>query len=936
MKDFSFITNSHPAYIEGLYQDFVKNPDAVDPEFRRFFEGFDFAVTQGKSGSANGSANGTAANGAPTSPVTTAPTTTAALTTTDGVDWKKELGAYRLILGYRNKGHLIAKTNPIRPRKDRGANLDLGFFGFTEEDLDKNFFAGNLIGLGTTTLRKILDHLQKCYAGHVGIEFKYISEQDRIDWLTTEMEQKFLTPLSLEKQRRIMEKLNEAVMFEKFLHTKYIGQKRFSLEGGENAIPALDTIINVASTLNVQEVVIGMAHRGRLNVLANVMGKTYEQIFSEFEGTAKLDQTMGSGDVKYHMGYGSTIRTDTDQTVQLKLMPNPSHLEAVDPVVVGFARAKADILHESDFDRILPILIHGDASLAGQGIVYEVLQMSDLKGYQTGGTMHFVINNQIGFTTDFDDARSSDYCTSLAAAVQAPVLHVNGDDAEAVVKCADIATRYRQEFNSDIFIDMVCYRRHGHNEGDDPKFTQPHLYALIDQHPNPREVYTQYLIDNGESDAKELAKEMEKKFWGDLQERLDEVKQHPLPYIYQKPERAWQSLRKSTPADFDQSPVTAISEADFRKIFDAIMSWPDDFKPLRKVEKILQDKVKLFREEGKVDWATGELLAYGSLLLEGKDVRMSGQDVQRGTFSHRHAVLRDENTNEDYNRLSRLPDSKGEFRIFNSLLSEYGVLGFEYGYALATPNALVLWEAQFGDFSNGAQTVIDQFIVSAEQKWQRMNGLTLLLPHGYEGQGPEHSSARMERFLQMAAEWNMVITDVTTAGNLFHAFRRQLAWPYRKPLINFSPKANLRHPGTYSKMEEFLQGGFKEVIDDPYVDNAGVVKKVLFCTGKVYFDLAERQQKDNRKDVAIIRVEQLYPLPVRQLEELYKKYSHAATWFWVQEEPLNMGAASYLQMNLKSLNYGVISRQPSAATATGYLKVHTQEQGEIIETAFSI
>ncbi|HTR29139.1 MAG TPA: 2-oxoglutarate dehydrogenase E1 component, partial [Puia sp.] len=788
----------------------------------------------------------------------------------------------------------------------------------------------------TTTLRKILEHLQQCYAGHVGIEFKYISEQKKIDWLTNEMEHKFLDPLPLEKQRRILEKLNEGVMFEKFLHTKYIGQKRFSLEGGENAIPALDTIINTASALNVQEVVIGMAHRGRLNVLANIMGKTYEQIFSEFEGTAKLDQTMGSGDVKYHMGYGSTIKTGPDQTVQLKLMPNPSHLEAVDPVVVGFARAKADVLHESDFDRILPILIHGDASLAGQGVVYEVLQMSDLKGYYTGGTMHLVINNQIGFTTDFDDARSSDYCTSLAAAIQAPVLHVNGDDAEAVVKCADIATRYRQEFNSDIFLDMVCYRRHGHNEGDDPKFTQPHLYALIDEHPNPREVYTQYLIDNGEGDAKELAKEMEKKFWADLQERLDEVKQNPLPYIYQKPERAWQSLRKSTPADFDQSPVTAIGESDFSKIFDAIMSWPESFKPLRKVEKLLQDKVKLFKEEGKVDWATGELLAYGSLLLDGKDVRMSGQDVQRGTFSHRHAVLRDENTNEEYNRLSRLPDAKGEFRIFNSLLSEYAVLGFEYGYALATPNTLVLWEAQFGDFSNGAQVMIDQFIAAAEQKWQRMNGITLLLPHGYEGQGPEHSSARMERFLQMAAEWNLVVTDITTAANLFHAFRRQLAWPFRKPLINFSPKANLRHPGSYSKMEEFTNGGFREVIDDPFVDNAGDVRKVLFCTGKVYFDLAERQQKDNRKDVAVIRVEQLYPLPARQLEDLYKKYSHAATWFWVQEEPLNMGAASYLQMNLKSINYGVISRQPSAATATGYLKVHAQEQAEIIDTAFSI
>ena len=951
MKDFSFITNSHPAYIEGLYQDFVKDPEAVDPEFRRFFEGFDFAVTQGRSAPLNGASNAAAngvsngsANGVLTpsdrqrpSDLGARPTSAKpAMTTADGMDWKKELGAYRLILGYRNKGHLLAKTNPIRPRKDRGANLDLAFFGFTEEDLDKNFFAGNLIGLGTTTLRKILAHLQQCYAGHVGIEFKYISQQVKIDWLTNEMEKKFLAPLPLEKQRRIMEKLNQGVMFEKFLHTKYIGQKRFSLEGGENTIPALDAIINTAAALSVQEVVIGMAHRGRLNVLANIMGKTYEQIFSEFEGTAKMDQTMGSGDVKYHMGYGSTIKTEGGQTVHLKLMPNPSHLEAVDPVVVGFARAKADVLYDSDFDKILPILIHGDASVAGQGIVYEVLQMSDLKGYYTGGTMHLVINNQIGFTTDFDDARSSDYCTSLASAIQAPVLHVNGDDAEAVVKCADIATRYRQEFNSDIFVDLVCYRRHGHNEGDDPKFTQPHLYALIDQHPNPREMYTQYLIDHGEADAKELAKEMEKKFWGDLQERLDEVKQHPLPYTYQQPERWWQSLRKSTAADFEKSPVTAISEADFKKIFDAIMTWPESFKPLRKVEKLLQDKVKLFTDEGKVDWATGELLAYGSLLLEGKDVRMSGQDVQRGTFSHRHAVLRDENTDEQYNRLSRLPDAKGQFRIYNSLLSEYAVLGFEYGYALATPNALVLWEAQFGDFSNGAQTMIDQFIVAAEQKWQRMDGVTLLLPHGYEGQGPEHSSARMERFLQMCAEYNIIVTDITTTANLFHAFRRQLAWPFRKPLINFSPKANLRHPGTWSKLEDFTSGGFREVLDDTFVENANQVKKVLFCSGKVYFDLAERQQKDGRKDVAIIRLEQLYPLPVRQLEALYKKYSQAATWFWVQEEPLNMGAASFLQMNLKSLNYGVISRQPSAATATGYSKVHAQEQAEIIDTAFSI
>ncbi len=914
MKDFSYITNSHPAYIESLYQEFVQNPESVDPDLKKFFEGFDFAVS-------NASGTVVSSNGQ--------------MTAAEGIDWMKEIKVYRLILGYRNKGHLIAKTNPIRQRKDRGANLDLSFFGLSEADLNTTYQAGNLIGLGATTLKNILSHLNNCYASNVGIEFKYISDQKKIDWLTREMEQQFVQPLSLDKKKRILEKLNQGVMFEKFLHTKYIGQKRFSLEGGETTIAALDAIINVAANHEVQEVVIGMAHRGRLNVLANIMGKTYEQIFSEFEGTAVMDQTMGSGDVKYHMGYGSEIQTPEQKTIHLKLMPNPSHLEAVDPVVVGFARAKADVLYNSDFDKILPILIHGDASVAGQGIVYEVLQMSNLRGYYTGGTIHYVINNQIGFTTDFDDARSADYCTSVASMVQAPVLHVNGDDAESVVKCAEIATRYRQEFNSDIFIDMVCYRKHGHNEGDDPKYTQPQLYALIDKHQNPRELYTQYLIQNGEPDAQQLAKEMEKKFWADLQERLDEVKQNPLPYKYQTPELVWKSMRKATEEDFDLSPVTAVPQDQIQQMFGKLMTWPAEFKPLKKVEKLLQDKIKLLETENKIDWATAELLAYGSILMDGNIVRMSGQDVQRGTFSHRHAILRDENTNKGYNRLNHFTESQESFRIYNSLLSEYGVLGFEYGYAMANPNALVIWEAQFGDFCNGAQTMIDQFIAAGEQKWQRQNGVVMLLPHGYEGQGPEHSSARLERFLQMCAELNMVITNITSAANLFHAFRRQLAWNFRKPMINFSPKANLRNPATYSSITELSEGGFKEVIDDVFVSNPAQVKKVLLCTGKLYFELSDKQQKENREDIAIVRLEQLYPLPQKQLEALHKKYNKA-TWFWVQEEPLNMGAASFLQMNLKTINFGVISRNASAATATGYSKVHAAEQAEIINTAFDI
>ncbi len=915
MKDFSYITNSHPTFIEGLYKQFLEAPESIDPDIKKFFEGFDFAMQNGTSINSN--------------------TTTSSNVGSGNIDWMSEIKVYRLILGYRNKGHLIATTNPIRERKDRQANLDLGFFGLTEADLTKTFNAGSLIGLGATTLKNILAHLTKAYANNIGIEYKYLSDQQRVDWLTNEMENNFSEPISLDQKRRILEKLNQGVIFEKFLHTKYIGQKRFSLEGGESTIAALDAIINIAADKGVEEVVIGMAHRGRLNVLANIMGKTYEQIFSEFEGTAVLDQTMGSGDVKYHMGYSSEVETLNNKKVHLKLMQNPSHLEAVDPVVLGFARAKADVLYEGDFNKILPILIHGDASVAGQGIVYEILQMCDLHGYRTGGTIHFVINNQIGFTTDFDDARSANYCTSVAAMVQAPVLHVNGDDAEAVYKAVVIATKYRQTYKSDIFIDMVCYRKHGHNEGDDPKYTQPQLYSLIEKHKNPREIYVEFLLQNGESTAQGLAKEMEQKFWSDLQARLDDVKQNPLPYKYQAPELAWKAMQKAKPEDFNVSPATAISKASAKNIFDSLMTWPENFAPLKKVEKLIQEKLKLYESENKIDWATGELMAYASLLAEGKTVRMSGQDVKRGTFSHRHAVLFDENTNEQYCRLDHVAEGQQPFRIYNSLLSEYGVLGFEYGYGLANADALVIWEAQFGDFSNGAQTIIDQFIAAGEQKWQRQNGLVMLLPHGYEGQGPEHSSARLERYLQLCAEYNMVITNITTAANLFHALRRQLTWNFRKPMINFSPKANLRSPWTFSKIEELSNGAFQEVIDDNFVADPTQVKKVLFCSGKIYYELAEKQKSENRQDIAIVRLEQIYPLPVNQITALNQKYGKAI-WFWVQEEPMNMGAASFLQMNLKAIKYGVISRQASASTATGYSKVHAKEQNEIITTAFSI
>ncbi len=908
MKDFSYITSSHPSYIENLYADYKKDPDAVDDEFRKFFEGFDYA-----SDNNNGQ--------------------TISETTVGNLE--KEFGVYNLILAYRKRGHLVAKTNPIRERKDRRANLDLSFFGLDDKDLDTVFQSAKFAGLIASPLKEIIEHLKKCYTQSLGVEFSYINDQAKVEWIINAVEKTMLDSIPLTQKRRILQKLNEGVMFEKFLQTKYVGQKRFSLEGGESTIAALDAIIDTAANNEVQEVEIGMAHRGRLNVLANILGKTYEQIFTEFEGSAPVDSTMGSGDVKYHKGYSSDVETASGKSIHLKLAPNPSHLEAVDPVVLGFARSKADVEYDSDYDKILPILIHGDSSLPGQGVIYEVLQMSGLKGYCTGGTLHFVINNQIGFTTDFDDARTSDYCTSVASMIQAPVFHVNGDDAEAVVKISQIAMMYRQEFNTDIFIDMVCYRRHGHNEGDDPKFTQPGLYALIDKQPNAREVYIKWLMMHGEEGAAELAKEMEDNFWKELQERLDEIKQNPLPYTYQKPELWWQSLRTATKEDFKSSPITAVSKEEIERLFHGIMEWPADFTPLKKIKKILQDKINLFDKEQKFDWATGELLAYATILNDGKDVRMSGQDIRRGTFSHRHAVIRDETNDNFYNRLSNVSPEQGQMRIYNSLLSEYAVLGFEYGYAMANPNALVLWEAQFGDFVNGAQIIIDQFICCAEQKWHRMNGLVMLLPHGYEGQGPEHSSGRIERFLQMCAELNIVVTNVTTAANLFHCLRRQLAWPFRKPLINFSPKANLRHPGSYSKIEDFTTGGFKETIDDVDVTEPSEIKRVIFCSGKIFFDLLEKRVVDKIKGVAIIRLEQLYPLPADQLTALHKKYGKAV-WYWVQEEPLNMGAASWLRMNLTEINFGIISRAASAATATGYSKIHKEEQAEILKAALMV
>ena len=757
------------------------------------------------------------------------------------------------------------------------------------------------------------------------------------EWIRKKIEERNLEPdfgFPMEVKKRILEKLNGAVVFEKFLHTKYIGQKRFSLEGGETTIAALDALINKAVDGKVKEIVIGMAHRGRLNVLANIMGKTYEQIFNEFEGNTIPDLSFGDGDVKYHLGYSSQVRTMTGKMAELKLAPNPSHLESVNTVLEGFARAKADIMYNSEYDNILPILIHGDAAIAGQGIMYETAQMSQLEGYFTGGTIHFVINNQIGFTTNFDDARSATYCTGVASMIQAPVFHVNGDDPEAVLFASNLAIEFRQEFNTDVFIDMVCYRRHGHNEGDDPKFTQPEMYDIIKNHPDPREVYSERLIKRGDVE-KQLAEQMQKEFWADLQSRLDLVKEKPLPYTYQPPEEAWRKLKKTNdPKDFEKSPKTSISKTKFEKIINHLMSIPAGMTPLSKISRLQKGKQKLI-DASILDWALAELLAYGSILLEGENVRISGQDVKRGTFSHRHAVFSDANTYKEYNRFDNLSENQGKFMIYNSLLSEFGVLGFEYGYSLADPHSLVIWEAQFGDFYNGAQVILDQYITAAESKWQRMSGLVLLLPHGYEGQGPEHSSARLERFLQSCAEYNITVANITTPANFFHVMRRQLKRPFRKPLVVMSPKSLLRHPKCVSSFEDFTGNtAFQELIIDVSTSNHEEIRKLLICTGKIYYELLAKKEKDKKQDVAIVRMEQLYPYPEKQLKQVFSKYNSAKK-IWVQEEPANMGAWNYLLNYWRFVDIELVSRKSSASPATGFKKLHDDQQLKLIEEAFA-
>lgn len=899
--DYSHLTASDSAYIDSMYETFKDDPKAVDETWQMFFNGFEYKFD-------------------------TENVTNEAL--------RKEFNVYRLIQSYRARGHLLSDTNPVRARKDREARLELAYSDLEESDLDREFDAGNFIGLGRAKLSEIINHLKRVYCYKIGIEYYHSNNSEMRRWVRDKFEAEAHTiDLPNEQKKNVLHKLNQAAVFEQFLQTKYVGQKRFSLEGGESTIPALDAAINKGADLGVKEFVFGMAHRGRLNVLANIMGKSYEFIFSEFEANNKEILHTGGGDVKYHLGYSSIQKTPSDKEVYLKIMHNPSHLEAVAPVTLGYARAQADLRYDFDHSKICPIIIHGDAAVAGQGVVYETLQMANLDAYKTGGAIHFVINNQIGFTTDFEDARSSQYATSIARTLEAPVLHVNGDAPESVVYAMEFAMEFRQKFKTDIFIDMVCYRKHGHNEGDEPKFTQPHLYGLIAKTKNPRQMYIEYLSSRGE-DFKLLAKEMKDEFKSMLSDRFDNVKDRNLPKKVQGPHTEWLDLRWSKPEDFQKTYKTGISKAAIKKIINTITTEPENFNTLKKAKKILNDRKNAFNED-KLDWGICELMAYGSLLLEKNNIRFTGQDVVRGTFSHRHSKLFDEQTNEAYCPLQNLEEGQGLFEIYNSHLSEYGVLGYEFGYSLASPKSLNIWEAQFGDFTNTAQVIIDQFITSCETKWERMSGLVMLLPHGYAGQGPEHSSARPERFLQQCADYNIIFTNITTPANFFHALRRQQAFEFRKPMINMSPKSLLRHPECISSAKDLETGYFQEVIDDDSA-KANKVKRVLLCTGKIYYELMAKKKEDKRDDVAIVRVEQLYPLPMKQLREIEKKYECADEYFWVQEEPENMGYWSYLFSRFPDyfLEVGLISRVASATPATGYGLHHKQEQDDIIKKSF--
>ena len=899
MEDFSFVGNSEIGTIEQLYQSYLEDPESVDKSYQLFFKGFDFARKN----------YDTPAN--------------------SGV--VKEFNVANLIHGYRQRGHLFTKTNPVRQRRQYFPSLDIETFGLEKADLEMEFEAGSKLGLGKAKLKDIIAHLQQTYCESVGVEYLYIRHPEVVQWLKHKMETVKNTPdFDVEKKKCIYDQLKAAAGFESFIHKKFVGQKRFSIEGSEVIIPGLHALINKGAELGVEEVMIGMAHRGRLNVLANILKKPYKNIFKEFVGD-EYAEGISLGDVKYHLGYQNDIETRDGHKVRVNLAPNPSHLETVGPIIEGITRSKINNKYNDDYNKAIPIVIHGDAAIAAQGVVYEVIQMSQLKGYKTGGTIHIVINNQVGFTTNYLDARSSTYCTDVGKVTRSPVFHVNGDDAEAIIYALELAVEFRQKFNTDVFVDVLSYRKYGHNEGDEPRFTQPTLYKAISKHPNPRDIYADKLLEQDVFSKTEIS-DLQSSFNQYLEKQLDDSKKIDKVVIQRFLEDDWQDYRYADPGDFVIPTQTGVDEKTILELSEKLTSLPDDKPFFKKAVKILDDRKKMVAED-RLDWAMGELLAYATLVAEGSPVRLSGQDSVRGTFAHRHAGLVVQDSEELYFPLKNLSENQAPFHVYNSLLSEYGVMGYEYGYALATPKGLTIWEAQFGDFYNVAQVIIDQYISSAEEKWGLMNGLVLFLPHGFEGQGPEHSSARIERFLSLAANNNMQVVNCTTSANFFHLLRRQVKRDIRIPLVAFTPKSLLRHPKCTSKVSDLVEGGFEEVIDD---DNVKVnkVKRVVFCSGKVYYDLLARKEELDAKDIALIRIEQLHPFPKDKLDAIIAKYKNAILHLWVQEEPENMGAWKYIRGMFKGVSLIPVARLASGSPATGLNGLHMVGQKEIVDKIF--
>jgi 2-oxoglutarate dehydrogenase E1 component len=909
MDPYSFLNTAHTAYFAELYDQYLINPEEVEPSWRAFFQGFEFGIEESKKESSDFNNIEIPEN------------------------ILKEFKVVKLINAYRTRGHLFTKTNPVRDRRTYLPNLEIENFDLSEDDLKLVFNAGEIIGIGPATLTDILIHLERIYCSSIGIEYMYIRTPERIQWIQEQLNRNSNSPnFSIDQKKQILKKTIEAVAFEKFLHTKYVGQKRFSLEGGEALIPALDALIEKAAIDGVKEFVVGMAHRGRLNTLTNIFGKPVEDIFNEFDGK-DYEEKGFDGDVKYHLGWTSNRKTDSGHKIYMNIAPNPSHLEAVGPVVQGIARAKQEKYHPNNIENVLPIIIHGDAAIAGQGVVYEVVQMERLKGYKTGGTIHIVVNNQVGFTTNYLDGRSSTYCTDVAKTNLCPVLHVNSDDVEAVVHATIFALNYRMRYKRDIFIDLLGYRKYGHNEGDEPRFTQPNLYKAISKHLNPMEIYSDKLINEDIISIEDVSK-IEKKYKSSLEKKLENSKKDNNIEITPFMDYEWKGFKRVKKDKMLTNYETKVSSENLNTVAKVVTTLPKNKQFLRKTQRLINDRSKMFFETDKIDWGMGEMLAYGSLLNEGFNIRISGQDVERGTFSHRHAILKAEDSEEEICLLNNINNNQGSFNIYNSHLSEYGVMGYEYGYSLTSPQTLCIWEAQFGDFSNGAQIMIDQYLSAAEDKWKLQNGLVLLLPHGYEGQGAEHSSARMERYLQLCAKDNMYVANCTTPSNLFHLLRRQMVTKFRKPLIIFTPKSLLRHPKAVSSVVDFSSGKFSPLIEISKIENSKI-ERLVFCSGKFYYDLNDHMEKNNIQNTILVRLEQLFPLPIVEINDVLEKYSNATDIVWAQEEPRNMGAWSHLLLHSdKFRDFRVASRRfyssPSAGSSTRSKRRHN----EVIQYVF--